>query len=247
MLKLLQDPVQRLAGILFAVAVIITTLPAFFAAGTSGVNDLRAARNRQDLAALDRNIAQCQQAAQANAQSADAQYRAALAYSYAAEVALELRDKKKSETYAEGGMDYARKAVSANGSNAESHRLLGELCGQVIPANPLMGSLKYGPCARDEINKALELDNKLALAYVSRGVGNFYLPAAMGGGIDLALKDLDKAISINPKLPEAYLWKGIALRKANRNAEARQALQQALQTEPNRVWIKQELDKTPAQ
>ncbi|HEY3939736.1 MAG TPA: tetratricopeptide repeat protein [Bryobacteraceae bacterium] len=218
-----------------------------WAAAAGGTNDLRTARDRQDLTALDRLITQYQQAAKTNAQSAEAQYRLALAQSFGAEVAMELRDKKKSEGYAEAGMDAAQKAVSANGGNAEYHRLLGELCGQVIPANPLFGALKYGQCARDEIAKALQLDNKLALAYVSRGVGNYYLPSAMGGGADIAIKDFDSAISLDPKLSEAYLWKGVTLRKANRNAEARQALQKALQLDPGRLWAKQQLDKTPAQ
>jgi tetratricopeptide (TPR) repeat protein len=212
-----------------------------------GANDLSAARDRQDLGTLDRLIAQSQQAAKANPQSGEAQYRLALAQSFAAEVAMELRDKKKSEAYAEAGMDAAQKAVTGGGGNAEYHRLLGELCGQVIPANPLFGALKYGQCARDEIAKALQLDNKLALAYVSRGVGNYYLPSSMGGGVEAAMKDLDNAISLDPKLSEAYLWKGVTLRKANHNAEARQALQKALQLNPGRLWAKQQLDKIPAQ
>jgi tetratricopeptide (TPR) repeat protein len=110
-----------------------------------------------------------------------------------------------------------------------------------------LGALKYGQCARDEINKALELDHASALAYVSRGVGNYYLPEAMGGGVDLALKDIDRAIAINPKLSEAYLWKGIVLRKAGRNAEARQALEHALQLDPDRLWAKEQLAKLPAE
>jgi tetratricopeptide (TPR) repeat protein len=212
----------------------------------AGLNDLSAARDRQDLAALDRVIAESKGAA-ADAKAAEAQYKLALANSYAAEVAMELRDKKKSEAYAEAGMESAQKALADNGGNAEYHRLMGQLCGQVIPANPLMGALKFGPCARDEITKALQLNDKLALAYVSRGVGNYYLPASMGGGVDVALKDFDKAAALDPKLSDAYLWKGITLRKANRNAEARKALEQALQMNPGRLWAKQQLEKIPAQ
>jgi tetratricopeptide (TPR) repeat protein len=77
-------------------------------------------------------------------------------------------------------------------------------------------------------------------------VGNFYLPASMGGGLDIALKDFDTAISINPKLDEAYLWKGVTLRKSNKDAEARQAFEEALKLNPNRAWTRQQLDKTPA-
>lgn len=144
-------------------------------------------------------------------------------------------------------MEPAQRAVAGDAGNAEYHRLMGQLCGQVIPANPLMGALKYGPCARDEITKALQLNDRLALAYVSRGVGNYYLPASMGGGVDQALKDFDKATALDPKLPEAYLWKGVTLRKANRNAEARKALEQAAQLDPARLWTKQQLEKLPAQ
>ncbi len=216
-------------------------------AAATGINDLLSARDRQDLAAIDGIIAQYRQAAQQNPGTADASYRLALAYSYGAEVAMELHDKKKSEALAEAGLDPAKKAVAENGSSAEYHRLLGELCGQVIPANPVLGTLKYGQCARDEINKAIQLDSRLALAYVTRGVGNYYLPSAMGGGVDVALKDFDQALSLDPKLTDAYIWKGVALRKANRNSDSRQAFEQALKLDPNRAWAKEQLNKTPAQ
>jgi tetratricopeptide (TPR) repeat protein len=208
--------------------------------------DLLGARDRGDRTTLDRLIQQAKQAAESNPNSAEAQYRLALAYSYGAEVAMEQHDKRKAESLAEAGLQPAQKAVSSNGSNAEYHRLLGALCGQVIPANPLMGTLKYGQCARDEINKAIQLNSSLALAYVSRGVGNYYLPASMGGGPEVAVKDFDKAISIDPKLADSYLWKGITLRKENRNAEAHKALEQAVQLAPNRAWAKEQLQKTPA-
>lgn len=225
---------------------VVALLAGSLLAGATAINDLKAARDRQDLPALDHYIAEYQTAVKANPQSAEAEYQLALAQSYAAEVAMEMRDKRKSEAYAEAGIDPALKATELNGNNAEYHRLHGALCGQVIPANPLMGTLKYGPCAKDEIDKAIALDNKLALAYVSRGVGNFYLPASMGGGLDIALKDFDMAISLNPKLDEAYLWKGVTLRKANHDPEARQAFEAALKLNPNRAWTRQQLDKTPA-
>jgi len=210
------------------------------------IPELQKARDQQNLAALDGMIAQTKHAADTDPRSPEAQYRLALAYSYAAEVAMELHDKKKAEGYAEAGMGPAKKAVDENGGNAEYHRLLGEICGQVIPASPLMGTLKYGPCAKDEIDKAIQLDGKLALAYVSRGVGNYYLPASMGGGVDLALKDFDKAIELDPNLADAYVWKALTLRKANRDGEARQAFEKALQLDPNRIWAKEQLEKTPA-
>lgn len=243
--------VRQLIGVRsIALAISAALLPSFFGASAfSATNDsvwqLANARDRQDLGSLDKSIEELRTAAE-HSSSAEGQYRAALAYSYAAEVAMELRQKKKSASYAESGIDFARKAVSANSGSAEYHRLLGQVCGQIIPADPIFGALKYGQCARDEINKAIELDPHLALAYVSRGVGNYYLPPSMGGGPELAIKDFDKASQLDPKLSDAYLWKGLALNKENKHSDARQVLQHALQLDPNRLWIKQELDKTPA-
>jgi tetratricopeptide (TPR) repeat protein len=222
-------------------AVLVSVL----AAATASVSDVQRARDRQDRATLDGMIGQLQQQAKAGS-NADANYKLGLAYSYAAEVAMEQKDKSKAESYATSGMEAAKNAVSANPNSADYHRLLGELCGQVIPASPLLGGLKYGQCARDEVNKAIQLDAKSAMAYVSRGVGNYYLPSQFGGGVDLALKDFDQAISLDPKLSDAYMWKGIALRKANRNAEAHAALEKAVQLNPDRVWAKEQLSKTPA-
>jgi Flp pilus assembly protein TadD len=39
---------------------------------------------------------------------------------------------------------------------------------------------------------------------------------------------------------------GLSLRKENRDAEARQAFTKSLELNPNRVWAKQQLEKTPA-
>jgi tetratricopeptide (TPR) repeat protein len=122
--------------------------------------------------------------------------------------------------------------------------VLGALCGQIIPAYPLM-ALRYGRCAMDEVSRAVELDPKSALVYLSRGVGNFYLPPSFGGGPELALKDIDKTLQIEPRNPDAWLWRGIVLRKLNRNAEAHAALKKSLELNPARAWARQQLEKTP--
>jgi len=71
------------------------------------------------------------------------------------------------------------------------------------------------------------------------------LPAALGGGVELSLKDFEKAADLDHKLADAHLWLGVALRKLNRNAEARKEFQRAVALDPARVWAKQQLEKTP--
>jgi tetratricopeptide (TPR) repeat protein len=219
-------------------------LLAFFAAAAA-FTDLEQARDRQDRARLERLAAEATSEASSRTGDPAAQYRAATAQSYLAAVAMELKDKGKSREAAEVGIKAAERAVALAGGVSEHHRILGTLCGQVIPANVLAG-LRYGRCALDSISKAIELDPKSAMAYLSRGVGNYYLPPAFGGGMEVAMRDFRKAIELNPKLADAHLWLGIALRELNRNAEARQSIARAVELNPNRVWAKQQLDKTPA-
>jgi tetratricopeptide (TPR) repeat protein len=206
---------------------------------------LEMARDAQDRPALEKAVAEASAAVAKAPQDAGAQYRLALAQSYLAEVALEVRDKGAAARAAEAGIKAAEKAVALKGTVAENHRMLGTLCGQIIPANTLLG-LKYGRCALDSISKAIELDPKNAMAYVSRGVGNYYLPDQLGGGVDKSIPDFEKALQLDPKLADAHLWLGLAMRKRNRNAEARAEFQKALDLNPKRVWIKQQLEKTPA-
>jgi tetratricopeptide (TPR) repeat protein len=205
---------------------------------------LEKARDTQDRGALERLASQFSEAASKQPNDVQSQYRLALAQSYLAEIAMETGDKNQARAAAEVGMKAAEKAATLKPDVAEYHRIWGTLCGQVIPANVLLG-MRYGHCAQDEVNKAVQMDPKAAANYISRGVGNYYLPAAMGGGVDVAIKDFQKALELDARNAEAHLWLGIALHKANRNAEAHKELQKALELNPARKWTKQQLAKTP--
>ena len=207
---------------------------------------LEDARNRQDRAALEKMASELAVPAQKQPKNPEVQYRLAEAESYLAEVALELRDRAGAKAAAEAGIRAAEGAVALRPEVAEFHRLLGTLCGQVIPADLLL-ALRYGKCAHQSIDKAIALDPKSWKAHLSRGVGNYYLPPAFGGGLEPAIRDFQTAIQLNPGAAEAHLWLGIALRRAHRNTEARKALARSLELNPDRIWTKQQLEKTPAQ
>jgi cytochrome c-type biogenesis protein CcmH/NrfG len=82
---------------------------------------------------------------------------------------------------------------------------------------------------------------------VAHGVGYYYLPVNFGGGPENAIKDFRQAIALDPKSAEAWLWMGIALKKQQHIAEAREAFSKSLQLDPDRAWTKDQLAKTPAQ
>jgi tetratricopeptide (TPR) repeat protein len=217
-------------------------IAAFMAAAAP--SPLEVARDKQDRAALTELAAQAGGAAAKAPNDAEAQYRAALANCYLAEVAIELRDRKAGRQIAEQGIRFAEKTVALKPGNAEYYRLLGTLYGQAV--TDIMSGLTYGPKAKDAINKAVEKAPRSSMMYVARGVGNYYVPAQLGGGAKLSIPDFQKAIELDAGSAEAYLWLGLSLRKENRDAEARQAFAKSLELNPNRVWAKQQLEKTPA-
>ena len=216
-------------------------LAAFLAAPAP--SPLEMARNQQDRAALEKFAAEAGGAASKATNDSEAQYRSALAYCYLAEVDIELHDRKAGRAAAEQGIKAAEKSVAMKPDNAEYYRVLGTLYGQAI--TDIMSGLSYGPKAKDAINKAVEKAPKSPAMYVARGVGTYYLPAQLGGGAEAAIADFRRAIELDAGNSEAYLWLGLALRKENKEAEARQAFSKALQLDPNRLWAKQQLDKTP--
>jgi tetratricopeptide (TPR) repeat protein len=224
---------------------LVGTLLAVSSPAASG--DLEKLRNAQDRPALDARAAALHAEAEKSGSDANKWFNSALAYSYAAEVAYELRDKKGSQRAAEAGVADAQRAISINDKVADYYRILGTLCGQVIPANPLIGALSYGKKAKAALDRAIEMDPKSSMAHVAHGVGYYYLPSNFGGGPANAIKDYQRAIALDPKNADAYLWMGVALAKQNQNKQAHEAFAKALQLEPDRRWAKQQLEKTPAQ
>jgi tetratricopeptide (TPR) repeat protein len=209
--------------------------------------ELLKARDKQDRAGLQQKIATLQVAADKSPNDAEGLYRVALANSFLGEINLELKDKAGAEKAAEAGARAAQAAIALQPKNAEYYRVLGTLCGQAIPAVNMLSALTYGKRAKEAINKAMDLDPKSARVHQAEGVGNYYLPQQLGGGPELAMKDFNKAIELDPKAPDSYLWLGLALRKLHRNNEARQAFQKAIDLDPQRIWLKEQLEKTPAQ
>jgi tetratricopeptide (TPR) repeat protein len=231
---------MRFTAILFMLTSVLGAAPAWEA-------DLLKARDKQDKAALQKMISGLQAAADKAPGDAEAQYKVALANSYLGEISLEVKDKAGAEKAAEAGARAAQAAIALQPKNAEYYRVLGTLCGQAIPAVNMLSALTYGKRAKEAINKAMELDPKSARVHQAEGVGNYYLPQQLGGGPELAMKDFRKAIELDPKSPDSYLWLGLALRKMHNNGEARQAFQKAIDLDPQRIWLKEQLEKTPAQ
>jgi len=219
-------------------------LIAGLAVAAAAQSPLETTRDRQDRAALQKLATDYSAAAAKAPNDAAAQFRAAQAYSYLAEVEIEQHDRKAGRQAAEQGIKPAEKAAALKPESADNYRLLGTLYGQAI--TDVFSGLSYGPKAKDALAKAVQLAPNSAAVWTAHGVGNYYLPPQLGGGTTPAIADFHKAIQLDPKNAEAWLWLGLALRKENKDAEARQAFTKSLELNPRRIWVKQQLEKTPA-
>jgi tetratricopeptide (TPR) repeat protein len=205
---------------------------------------LEIARDQQDRAALQKLAADAGAAAAKAPNDAPAQFQSALAWSYLAEVAIEQRDRKAGRAAAEQGIKAGEKAVALQPANADCYRVLGTLYGQAI--TDVLSGFSYGGKAKSALAKAIEIAPKSSAVWTAHGVGNYYLPVQLGGGPEPAVADFHKALDLDSRNAEAWLWLGVALRKQNKDAEARQAFAKSLELNPKRVWVKQQLDKTAA-
>src|SRR5262245_32467057 len=164
---------------------IVALLTAAFVTAAAS-SPIEIARNTQDRRALEKIAAAAAAAASKSPGDATAQYNAALAWSYVAEVAIELRERKSGRQAAEQGIRFAEKAVALDASQAAHYRVLATLYGQAV--TDLLSGLSYGPKAKQAILTAVQKAPQSSTVYVARGVGNYYLPAQVGGGTGLAIR-----------------------------------------------------------
>ncbi len=202
------------------------------------------ARDAQDRPALDKLVGDAKSAADKSPKDADAQYRYALAASMQAEVALELKDKAGAARASSAGIPAAQAAIALKPDHADYYSVLGTLYGQGIPGN-IFSAIGSGKRAQDAIAKAKQLDPRSAQAWIAEGVGFYYEPATFGGGPDPAIRSLKRALELDKNSAGAWLWLGLAHRRKQENTEARDCFTKSLAIDPNRVWAKEQLAKTP--
>jgi tetratricopeptide (TPR) repeat protein len=143
----------------------------------------------------------------------------------------------------EEGVKVAKKSVELNDSSSDSHCLLASLYGRLIAQKGGMAGMTYGPLNEEEIQKALRLDPQNPQAHLELGISRVNTPPQFGGDLEVGVKSIEKAISIDPKLDMAYYHLGRALMKKGEKERAKEVLKKGFQINPNNGFIKRELEK----
>ncbi len=112
---------------------------------------------------------------------------------------------------AEEGIPYADKSIALKNDFSESHRVKGALISNRISG--MISGMRYGSMAEEEIDVALQIDNKNAMAHVEKARMFINKPELLGGDINKGMEILNNVIMDNPGMEKAYVNLGVAYEK----------------------------------
>lgn len=164
------------------------------------------------------------------------------------------QNEKKAEEAIKEAIKNLEVSLSLKGDFSDSHALFGSVLGFRISLDPYRGPF-LGRKARNSIERAIQLDPENPRAYLAQGVSYYHTPSLFGGGVDKAIKALEKAIKLFEKErkegtiepswghDEAYGWLGLCYVKKRNRPMAEEAFKKGLALNPDNSWIRYHLNK----
>lgn len=157
-----------------------------------------------------------------------------------------LRDKKdRARQELERALERVNFSISLDGQRAESFALRAELHGwRVGLANPIarpFSAMSNGGKIKENLARALELAPQNPGVHISAGMEDYYKPPAAGGDLNRAAEHFHKAIQLDSKSIDAWMWFGLTRLKQKKNADARTAFEKVLELDPHNVRAAREL------
>lgn len=203
---------------------------------------LEAARKTRDEPQLQSLKTQLEQRTGQNPNDFQAQYDLALVHSYLIDVYESRKDKKAASASVDKAIEAAQRAIQLNDKSADAHSLLGDLYGRKISlSNPMFAGPKYGPKADEEDKRALALDDKNAHVWAVLGRKYLMTPKMFGGDVSKAIDSFQKSLALDASQDETWVWLAKAYQKQGAKPKARDAVQHALQLNPESAFAKQTL------
>jgi tetratricopeptide (TPR) repeat protein len=170
---------------------------------------------------------------------AEAIYQLARVNSYRSDAYAMRHDKKNAERALDESIENLVQSLELNEKSADAHSLLANCYGRKIGMGmPMFTGPKYGPKIDVESRRALEIDPNNPRAHASLGRQYFMAPKMFGGDLDKAIAEFRRAIELDPKSDETFVWLAMALRKKGDAAGAEQAIQTALKLNPGSAFAK---------
>jgi cytochrome c-type biogenesis protein CcmH/NrfG len=203
---------------------------------SAAVESARKTRDEKQLTSLK---AQLEQEAAQNANDAAPFLDLAKVHFYLLDVYEMRRDKKAAGAAVDKAIEAAQRSIQLNDKSADAHSLLADLYGRKISlGNAMFSGPKFGPKVKEENAKAMALDDKNPRVWASLGRQYLMTPKMFGGDVPKAIESFQKSLALDPSQDEPWVWLAKAFQKQGDKAKAREAIQRALQLNPENLFAK---------
>jgi cytochrome c-type biogenesis protein CcmH/NrfG len=240
--------IERLARVRFAflltLSLVMGTMWSDFVA-VAQIDDplaapLEAARRKRDPVQLESLRTQLVKRLSQNPNDAVGQYELATVESFLADVAEMRKDKKAAATAVDKAIEAAQRSIQLDEKSADSHSLLADLYGRKIGlGGGMFLGPRFGPKIGEENKRAMSLDDKNPRVWASTGRQYLMAPKTFGGDVSKAIDSFKKSLTLDPNQDETWVWLAKAYEKQSDKANARDAIQHALQLNPQSQWAQE--------
>jgi len=209
--------------------------PAFAAAQTDDplAPAMESARRKRDPVELESLKSQLEQRISPNPKDASSQYKLALVDSYLVDVAESRKDKKAAIAALDKAIEADLRAIHLDDKSADPHSLLADLYGRKIGlGGGMLAGPRFGPKVGAENKRAMALDDKNPHVWASAGRQYLMAHKAFGGDPAKAIDSFKKSLALEPNQDETWVWLAKAYEKQSDKANAHDAIQHALQLNP---------------
>jgi len=155
-----------------------------------------------------------------------------------------LSPENQREAMYEKATGYARKAIGLNAGNANAYFELARAQGRLAQYKGVLQSLGLAGEVKNALNRAVDLNPRLAGAYVAIGLWNAEVPFFAGGQAGQIQPNFEKAIALEPNVVTHRLEYANALMKVNRRNKAKAIgiLEKAVALKPSNFWEQRDLE-----
>jgi tetratricopeptide (TPR) repeat protein len=230
----------------FLLAILLTIVPISSSLTVPAQTDgplapaIESARRKRDPVQLESLKSQLVQLVNQEPNDSQALFKLALVEGYLVDVAELRKDKKAANAALEKALEAVQRSIKLNDNSADAHSLLADLYGRKISlGNGMFAGPRFGPKVNEENKRAMALDDKNPRVWASAGRQYLMTPKTFGGDTSKAIDSFKKSLALDPNQDETWVWLAKAYEKQSDKANAHDAIQHALQLNPQNPWAQE--------